>query len=188
MALTPSIELIKQGPYEGGTRQWSNRYHFDGGAPTDATKWAALAAAVRAAEKLVYTLDWSIVATKGYNAGSDLAVYSDTTTVAGTFTKAGGDVHVPLWNCALIRYSTTQLTSKNHPIYLFSYMHGTLLDGSSTWETLATDLKTALTTYANAWVSGFSDGAITHHRAGPNGAVAQSATVHPFLTHRDFPN
>jgi len=46
--------------------------------------------------------------------------------------------------------------------------------------------KTLLETYATAWISGFSDGANTYNRAGPNGAAAVARTVSGFLTHRDF--
>lgn len=187
MAATASIELIKQGPFEGGTRRWSNRYHFDGGNPGGDAEWSTLAGEVVAAEKAVYPLDFHIVQVNGYNAGSDLVVWSETIDVAGTFAPAVGDLHVPLWLCAVLRYSTDQRTSKNKPVYLFSYIHGVLLGPSASWESLAPDQKAVIEAYGTVWLAGFSDGTAVHKRAGPNGAVGLVRLVHPFLGHRDFP-
>jgi hypothetical protein len=75
---------------------------------------------------------------------------------------------------------------KNHPIYLFSYIHNPIIDGALGTERVATVQVTALNTYCGDWVTGFSDGASTYHRAGPNGAVAQSGAVEEYVTHRDF--
>jgi len=47
--------------------------------------------------------------------------------------------------------------------------------------------QAALLSYANAWVAGFSDGAHTLVRAGPQGQAATAAFVENYLTHRDFP-
>jgi hypothetical protein len=43
-------------------------------------------------------------------------------------------------------------------------------------------------TYADHWVSGFSDGAHTLVRAGPNGATGFSPIVDDYIRHRDFPS
>jgi hypothetical protein len=47
--------------------------------------------------------------------------------------------------------------------------------------------KTALTTYATAWVSGFSDGTNLMVRCGPQGQLATGVLVATYITHRDFP-
>ena len=78
-------------------------------------------------------------------------------------------------------------STKNHPIYLFTYIHNVLLAGNSTPDVLDTTHKTALEEYADDWLAGFSDGTLTHKRAGPRGAVAQSRVVETYVTHRDFP-
>jgi hypothetical protein len=45
----------------------------------------------------------------------------------------------------------------------------------------------AIGTYGNAWITGFSDGTITAVRAGPNGVTASGALAETYITHRDFP-
>jgi hypothetical protein len=52
---------------------------------------------------------------------------------------------------------------------------------------LATGQKSAMGTYATAWIAGFSDGTITCARAGPNGTAATGSVVEEYVTHRDFP-
>jgi hypothetical protein len=90
---------------------------------------------------------------------------------------------------ALVRYSTAGRTTKNHPIYLFNYYHRVYTNqaGAST-DLLDVNQKTAMGTYATAWITGFSDGSITAVRAGPNGDAATGQIVEEFVTHRDFPH
>ena len=188
MTATPSLLVRKHRIYEGGTREWTNRYHFNGGTPADSAHWTTLSDNIVNAEKAIYTNIVTIDETLGYAAGSDVPVFSKVYTTVGTFAAAGGDIHLPLWIAGLIRWSTTARTSKNHPIYLFSYIHNALLAaGTTDFELMATDWKTALETYGTAWISGFSDGVNTYTRAGPNGATGVSRFVPTHLTHRDFP-
>jgi hypothetical protein len=89
---------------------------------------------------------------------------------------------------ALVRYSTASRTEKNHPLYLFNYYHSALMNNSlATIDQLNTAQRTAMGTYASAWISGFSDGGHTCIRCGPNGDVATGQLVNLLLTHRDFP-
>jgi Zn-dependent M28 family amino/carboxypeptidase len=188
MAATPSVKVIKQAPYKGGLRQWSNRYHFNGGTPADATHWHTLMDNIVTAEKAIYASDQTIVNLIGYAAGSDVPVASKTYTTVGTYSLGGTEQECPLGVAALVRYSTSARTAKNHPIYCFNYYHGVSRQSSlSNYDTLATALKTAMGTYASAWISGFSDGSITAVRASPNGALCSGQVVEEFLTHRDFP-
>lgn len=187
MAATPSIKIEKSSEYKGSTRVWSNRYHFSGGTPAGSGAWTTLADAVVAAEALALYGNTTIVEAVGYDAGSDVPVFTKTYSTAGSVDASDGIV-CPLPVAALIRYSTDVFTSKHHPVYLFNYVHQVLrTNASSNYETLATHQKTALETYATHWLSGFSDGTNEYLRAGPNGAVAQARTVNQFLTHRDFP-
>jgi hypothetical protein len=186
MAATPSIKVTKQFTYRGVTRQFSNRYHFNGGIPADGAHWTTFSDAVVTAEKAIFTAAIVIVKTTGYAAGSDVPVFTKTYATAGTkaFTGArpAGDV------AALVRYSTAARTTKNHPVYLFNYYHGIEATSSSDGDTLLAAAATLIAAYAAAWIgAGFSDGTTSYNRAGPNGATATGVLVEPLLTHRDLP-
>src|SRR5678816_991810 len=183
MATMASIKVDKQMNWRGGTRIYSNRYHFTNDAPADAAKWLTFSDAVVNAEKLALCDTQSIVATHGYAAGSDVPVYSKTYATAGQVATSGlakqaGEV------AAIIRWSTADRTEKNHPIYLFNYYHAVAANATTTPDTILTALATAMTTYGNAWVTGFSDGTVTHKRCGPNGHTATGVLVPTLLTHR----
>lgn len=187
MSDTPSIRTIKHTAYKGGTKQWSNRYHFSGGQPSDLTHWTALAAAVVAAEKLCMANTCGFDQWVAYGPGSDLPLFSGTLTGTGALSGGGSDVEAPLEVCALVRWDTDQRSSKNHAIYLYSYIHAVILQGSAGAEKVQAAQLALLNTYATAWVSGFSDGVNTYKRAGPRGAVAQAGHAEQYSTHRDFP-
>lgn len=188
MAATPSVRVVKTFTYLGTVRTFSNRYHFTGGTPADDAHWHTLFDNIVTAEKAVYDSAVTITECIGYAAGSEVPVstktYSTAGTMAATTNRCPGDV------VALVRYSTTQRTSKNHPIYLFNYYHSVFAAGNTaaTIDNLYSVQSTALSTYAGIWIgAGFSDGSTSYTRAGPNGAVAQGVLVEPHLTHRDFP-
>jgi hypothetical protein len=186
MATTPSLKVVKSMPFKGGTKLWSNRYHFNGGTPADTSHWTTLSDNVVNAEKAIFNNNVTIVETVGYAAGSDVPVFSKTYSTAGTF--AGSGDAVPGECAGLVRYSTTARTSKNHPIYLFNYYHFMLGNTSSSQaDKLLSTQVTALDTYSAAWISGFSDGTHTCVRAGPNGATATGHFTEEYFTHRDFP-
>lgn len=172
-------------------QQFSNRYHFTGGVPSGSTPWTTLSDAIVTAEKATFPAYASggakIVETVGYEAGSDVPVFTKTYATTGTL-SATGWYPCPGDCAALIRYSTSGRSSKNHPIYLFNYVHAVGNDGTPTNnDTLVSSQRTAMGTYAAAWVSGFSDGSHTCVRAGPDGDSATGYLVNTQITHRDFP-
>lgn len=186
MAATPSIRVLKNLSYRGNPIVWSNRYHFNGGLPADGAHWTTLSDAIVTAEKAVLPTNQQIVQTYGYAAGSDVPIFAKTYTTNGTYSfgtlaRAPGDA------AALVRYATTARTPKNHPIYLFNYYHAVYIEDQADPDVLAPTQKTAFQTYATAWIAGFSDGANSYTRAGPNGASAVGSIVNAWLTHRDFP-
>lgn len=188
MAATPSVRIVKTSYFKGGSRTWSNRYHFNGGTPADAAHWHTLTDNIVAAEKLIYTSSHEITEAVCYAAGSDVPVASKVYALFGLYSPTGTAAATPLEVAALIRYSTAARSTKNHPIYLFNYVHGAITDTSSLGhDLLLPQQKTLLQTYATAWITGFSDGTITAVRASPSGAAATGSIVEEYLTHRDFP-
>jgi len=189
MATTPSVKVLKSCAFKNGIRVWSNRYHFNGGTPADGAHWDTLFDAIVLQEKTTLQSYITITECIGYAAGSDVPVRTKLYTTAGTLSVVGGNYDTPLETAALVRYSTAARTTKNHPIYLFNYVHGAAVSSSGIhFETLDANMKSALQTYGGHWVSGFSDGTITAVRASPNGAGATGVTVEQYVTHRDFPH
>lgn len=173
----------------GGTRTFSNRYHFNGGVPPDLTHWTALANAIIAAEKAIYSSRVSIVEATCYLAGSDLPLFTISYSTAGTFVPGSGGRISP-GDCAKVGvWLTTARSTKNHPVFLFSYWHDVYSDTAATVDEIDPTQRSAYHTYMSSWVSGFSDGATTYVRAGPNGATGYDfKTPAPdYITHRDFP-
>lgn len=186
MAATPSIKIVKTVHWKGNIVNWSNRYHFAGGTPADNSHWTTLADAIVTAEKACIHDSMQIVQAVGYGAGSDVPVFSKTYTTTGTLTSDASNIRSPAECAALIKFTTTQRTSKNHPVYLFNYMHSPLIDIAGYGDTMLAHQTTPYATYFSSWLTGFSDGANTYTRAGPNGAVAQTRVVETYVTHRDF--
>jgi hypothetical protein len=189
LATVPSLRVVKSFSFKDGLRQWSNRYHFTGGTPADDTHWHTLMDAVVTAEKAVLGASNTIVTVWGYAAGSDVPVSSKTYTTVGTYAPGTGGQLCPGEACGLIRWSTAARSTKNHPIYCFNYYHGTFSDSAVDQDKVKANLKTAMQTYATAWVTGFSDGGpVTAKRSTPQGATSTGSLVEEFITHRDFPS
>ena len=187
MAAMPSLKIEYQSPYKGGTKRWSNRYYLTAGKPTTDARWLQLAQNYRDQLKTIITSAHTIVGAVGYDAGSDVPIWSTTFSTAGTY-SAGSQTQPPLECCAICKFTTSQRSTKNHPIYLFKYVHGVILRTTADKEQLDSGWKASFQAIMDFFISGVSDGAVSHSIAGPRGAVALTAIVNDHATHRDFPN
>lgn len=172
-------------------RTFSNRYHIGTNYPPDPTHWTTLCDAITAAEKLIFktiaTGGAKIVEAVGYAPGSEVPVFTKTYALDGTGTPSGF-IPTPGDCCALVRYSTPDRSTKNHPVYCFNYYHAIGLDGVvMNSDAVLAAQKTLIQTYANNWISGFSDGATNYIRSRPTGDLCTAAFVEPLITHRDLP-
>lgn len=192
MAVTSSVRIVKNFNYRGTLRTFSNRYHFGTYLPPDSTHWTTLCDAITAAEKLIYPALASggakIIEAVGYAGGSEVPVFTKTYALDGTMTL-GAFIPSPGDVAALIRYSTPDRSTKNHPIYCYNYYHAVSnAVNAAGADTFLTSQSALFSTYASAWITGFSDGATTVHRSRPSGDLCTGFVVKPLLTHRDLPH
>lgn len=190
MAATPSLLVAYTVPDRDGIKTVTNRHHFLGGTPADIAAWHTLMDNVVADFKDCISTEAEIIRCDGYAAGSDVAITEKAYTQSGSVTIGDtGKCSTRGFECGLIRWSTDQKTSKNHPIYLFAYIHGMVTGGVS-----GTDAQqinggqvSVLQDFASTWISpGYSDGTNSYTRAGPNGAAAIDFFVDNYLRDHDL--
>jgi hypothetical protein len=183
----PRVKIVKEFTYRGATKQFSNSYFFNGSVPSTDALWDDVFDAVVAAEKACYLSGTVIVGAHGYGPTSDVALANKAYTTAGTGGFSGAS-RVPGDCAAILRMATTGMSEKNHVIYVFSYFHGVYNATSpGDGDTLLAAQRTAITNYADGWLTGLAAGARTIKRCTPSGELTTGKLVDPFIGHRDFP-
>lgn len=181
-----SIKWVFQSEYRGGTKVWSTRFYVTGGDWQDATHFNTFADALHTELVSATQTVTTIVEAVGYNPGSFLPVFTKAYGGNGSVVLSGPS-YAPLEACYLLRFTTDARSTKNHPVYLFNYIHNAEIESTADPETPRAGMKTVWDTRCADLVAGFSDGTLTRKRCGPRGAVAQSGACETYLTHRDFP-
>lgn len=172
--------------WRGATKTWSQLWHFNQGAWQDQTHFNAFSDAWWNLIKQCTCSRVTLVETTAYNPGSFLPVYTKAYGASGTYTdtsnpQAAGEA------CMLWRFTTTQRTTKNHPVYLFKWFHGVQTDGATSPDSLRAGIASTAASVITACLAGVSDGTLTRKYCGPFGAVAQAGTCNAQLHIREFP-
>lgn len=182
-----SVKVIKQSPYKGGLKEWSNRWYFSPTGPMDLTTFEDLSDWLVGIEHNYLGTPCTIIGTTGYNPGSEVPVHTKTYSTACTATLAGSQSFATLEVASLWRFTTDQRSVKNHPIYGFKYYHQQILDTLPDREAMPPPHQASQQTDANLILAGNVVGGTTYFPCTAYGAVFQQAFVEPMYTHRDFP-
>lgn len=182
----PGIRIRFTSPYKGGSKEWSNTWYLTGPAWASQTAFNTLADEYVANAKTWVSSNSEIIEAIGTNGGSFLPVFIKTYAQPGILTGFTNG-HMPLEAAVLVKGTTDARSTKNHPIYIFKYIHGAIHNDPNAAETPTTGQKSAIQGSANEFVAGVTDGTNLRKWAGPRGAVVQSALVETYVTHRDFP-
>lgn len=187
MAAMPSLKLNFTVPYRGTSKTWSSKFHFAGGLPPDLAHWTTFADNVWASLKAGMRNDVHIEGFVGYANDTTPAVASGVMSGVGSIDASAHEYIGVSYLSANLSWTTDQRNSRGGPIYLRNFIHGAIALDLDHLDELLDTQQAALATFAqtfDAAHAGFSDGATSYHRAGPNGAVGLVGTCKEWIGHR----
>lgn len=185
MASTGSVIIVKRFTYRGNLEEWSNRYYLTGTMPTTDVGWDGLFSAIHTSEKTCYPATHSIVREYGYVAGNDIAQRVrdlSTTPVAGTMATTGG-AEAPGDAAAVLRMTTTKLTTKGRHVYLRKFFHGAIHTTGAP-DTLLPAQKTALEAHGAFMIGGTLSGSAKW--SAEDGTAGVTAQALPYVMYRQL--
>src|SRR5690242_2681345 len=122
MAATGRIKMTFSISRKGESRAWSTSFHLDPAVP-DLTTFEDLADWLAEGFRESLYSDVEITGASYYPPGADIPTHSKPFSITGGRAHSD-DTQLSSDTVALWRWPTTARTSKNHPIYLFNYVHG----------------------------------------------------------------
>jgi hypothetical protein len=177
----PGIVAVMTMTYRDAPEEWSQKYHFQGDAPSDPAGWRSLCDDFVALLAPALASRVTILRFQCYEDTDDTSVYTYNLaafagTVAGTYTLvadcqgyAQGD------DAALVRWNTGRVSSRGKPVYLFKYFHSPA-QSSGDVDKPSDSYKARLATFAAAVeaVSGDWPGIADKTGTAPVGQLAES--------------
>lgn len=184
---TASLVIIKESTYRDQPEEWSNKYHFEGTVPADATAWDTLVTGWVNEERKLYGPGTKVVRAYGYEPGSNHANFvkdyeaAPNTPVAGSFVPGAGNAAAPGDAAATVRWDTGEYNARGKKIYCRKYFHGVHMDGGQNDHVDPLQL-TAYTSFAAVVTSGFLPGSAKY--CGPQGANLGAHQADQYITTR----
>jgi hypothetical protein len=155
-------------PFEDGTTQTSNRFYLTTPSgpqsPANDGQWDTLA--INFSDDFLGILGpWATLdQIVGYDIGDDVGVKVYDYGSAGTHNPTPSRPALPAQCCSLMKWTTDERTSRNHPIYLWNYVHAQGYYEPDPEKVAAQDALHDFGEKLTLSGSGFSDGVHTWHK------------------------
>lgn len=176
------LVLVMSFTYRGLPEEYQNAFHFNGAEPASEAGWKSLSDEVWTALKPAHRASSSLVRAYGY--GDDSAVADVTIdyvneyggAIAGTLANQASSPVCAGDQAYVLRYVTPKRSSKNKPVYLYTYLHNIYVALLSA-ENVDTTHRTAI---ANAYVK-LTNGTLAQFgvRTTPDGVAATAMSSAP---------
>jgi hypothetical protein len=185
MATTPSITIVKRFLYRGNIEEWSNSYHFSGGAPIDNPGWLALGTAIWNQEKRAIATSCKVVQYYGYLPGQVASVAQIDRRLEPEADRAGGlavsGSEALAGDQVVMVRALVGNSVKGKKVYIRKYYHASA-QSTVELDKVSGVLADTLTNIGLKLTDGTLPGGVKW--CGPNGAVATQPQGSPWVTTR----